>query len=96
MNSSEDQLNRLLEAAHSAIPPIPEPSPWFEQRMVQALQAEETSFFAFLDVRLIFRAMAFASVIALVSISLPLIEVKNPDADVLNLADSGLQMEQAQ
>ena len=96
MNPSEDTLNRLLEAAQSARPPIPEPSAWFEQRMMQVLTAEETSFFAFLDLRLIFRAMALASVIAAVSISLPLIHATNPDADVLALADSGLQWEQSQ
>jgi hypothetical protein len=96
MNPSEEKLNRVLEAAQSARPPIPHPSPWFEQRMVQALKAEETSFFGFLDVRLIFRAMAFASVIAAVSISLPLIQATSPYADVLNLADTGLRWEQSQ
>ena len=96
MNPSDDKLNRLLEAAQSARPPIPEPSPWFEQRMVQALKAEETGFAAFLDFRLIFRTMAFAAVIAAVSVILPLTQVKSPYADVLTLADSGLQWEQAQ
>jgi len=96
MNSSDEKLNRLLEAAQSARPPIPEPSAWFEQRMVQALKAEEIGFAAFFDFRLVFRAMAFASVIAALSISLPLIQAKSPYNDEINLADSGLRMEQAQ
>jgi hypothetical protein len=94
MNSSENRLDRLLEAAQKASPPVPQPSPWFEQRMIAALQTETKPFSTYLDAIPIFRIVACAAVIAIVSIILPVIQPKNPYAETIDLANSTVRLEQ--
>jgi hypothetical protein len=79
MNLIDHRLNRLLEGAQRACPPIPEPPPWFEQRMIQL---EGVPFF---------RIFAVAVVIMAVSVTLPLAQPKNPYLETLDLANSTVQ-----
>jgi len=96
MNSNEDsvdrKLERLLEAAREACPPVAPPSPWFEQRMLQRLREEAAPS---MDGALIFRMLGFAAAIALVCACLPLLQAGNPYRDTLNLANSAAQFGQA-
>jgi hypothetical protein len=94
MNLIDHRLNRLLEAAQRACPPIPEPSPWFEQRMIQLLRAEKNPFCGYFEGVLIFRVLMVAVVIMAVSVTLPLAQTKNPYVETLDLANSTVQMVQ--
>jgi hypothetical protein len=94
MNPIDPRLDRLLEAALKACPPVPEPSAWFEQRMIQSLRAEAAPFFAYLDGMIIFRSFIFAAVITSVSVLLPAMQVRNPYLETVDLATATTQMEQ--
>lgn len=98
MKSNEDpilrRLERLLDAAQSACPPVPAPSPWFEQRMLQRLRADTSASFAALEGTLIFRMLCFAVVVALVSVALPLLQIKNPYRETLEMVNSAAQISQ--
>ncbi len=98
MKSNDDpiprRLERLLDAAQSACPTLPQPSPWFEQRMLQRLHAETSASFAALEGGLIFRTLCFAAVVALVSVALPLLQVKNPYRETLEIVNSAAQTSQ--
>lgn len=88
------KLERLLDAAREACPPVPPPSPWFEQRMLQRLRGDAATPFAALEGALIFRILCFAAACALVCVSLPLMQTTNPYRDTLNLANSAAQIGQ--
>ena len=98
MKSHEDpvsrKLERLLDAAQVACPPVPAPSPWFEQRMLQRLRSEAAPSFGAFEGALIFRMLCFAAACAFVCISLPLMQTSNPYRDTLNLANSAAQIGQ--
>ena len=91
MNLIDHRLNRLLEGAQRACPPIPEPPPWFEQRMIQLLRAEKNPFSGYLEGVPFFRIFAVAVVIMAVSVTLPLAQPKNPYLETLDLANSTVQ-----
>ena len=92
----EGRLERLLEAAQAACPPVASPSPWFEQRVIQALLSEPPSLFAALDNVLVFRMLACACVITLASVALPLLQTKNPYVEAFDLTNSAIQIDQVQ
>jgi hypothetical protein len=94
MNPIEHRLSRLLEAAQKACPPIPEPSPWFEQRMIQALRTEAAPLSNYIESVLIFRILAVAAIIMVASAILPFAQPKDPYTENMNLANSTLQLVQ--
>jgi hypothetical protein len=96
MNPLENRLDRLLAAAQNACPPIPPPTPWFEQRLVQLVLAELNPFPPAFEGIVIFRSLVFAAVIAVVSVALPLLRPANPYRETLDLVNSGVQLEQLQ
>jgi hypothetical protein len=91
MNPIERRLDRLLEAAQNACPPIPASSPWFEQRVLMALRKDTTPLSSYLDSTLTFRILALAAVITMVSVVLPFVQVKNPYTETMNLANSTVE-----
>ena len=93
MNPSDHRLNRLLDAAQMACPPIPEPSAWFEQRMVMILKAQDIPSYGLFDGRLIFRMLAGAVLIMTVSVILSVVQVKNPYLETMEQANTMAQME---
>jgi hypothetical protein len=88
MNTPEDRLNRLLKAAQEACPPIPLPSPWFEQRMIHFLREETNPFSSYLDGFPLWRILTFAGVVMAVSVTLTLIQTKNPYLETMEWADT--------
>ena len=88
------KLERLLDAAREACPPVPPPSPWFEQRMLQRLRSDATLSFGALEGMLIFRILGFASAFALICVCLPLFQTNNPYRETLSLANSAAQFGQ--
>ena len=88
------KLERLLDAAREACPPVPPPSPWFEQRMLQRLRSDTAPSFAAFEGALIFRMLCFAAACAVVCVCLPLTQTSNPYRDTLNMANSAAQIGQ--
>lgn len=88
------KLERLLDAAREACPPVPPPSPWFEQRMLQRLRSDAAPSLGAFEGVLIFRMLCFAAACAFVCVSLPLMQTSNPYRDTLNLANSAAQIGQ--
>jgi hypothetical protein len=93
MNTPDDRLNRLLEAAQKACPPIPAIPAWLEHGVVVSLRAEPSPSFGFFDSRFVFRLLAGAAVVTAASVVLPLIQVKNPYIETMELANTTPQME---
>jgi len=94
MNPSDDRLNRLLEAAQGACPPEPEPSPWFEQRVLAALKEQAPTLSSLIDGRFLFRILAGGALVMAFSAILPLVQVKNPYLETMELANTTtVQME---
>ncbi len=94
MNPIDHRLERLLEAARLGCPPVPEPSPWFEQRLVQVLRNDTDFLSSFPDGILLLRILTVAAVVALVSVILPLAQTDDPYREGLDLTNSSLQLEQ--
>jgi hypothetical protein len=88
------KLERLLDAAREACPPVPPPSPWFEQRMLQRLRSDGAPSLGAFEGVLIFRMLGFAAAFAFVCVCLPLFQTSNPYRDTLNLANSAAQIGQ--
>lgn len=93
MNPLDQCLNRLLRTALQACPPPPSPSPWFEQRMLEALRNTSTSLGDYLDSILAFRVLAVATVIMAICVALPLFQTTNPYRETLAYANSLIQTE---
>lgn len=93
MNPSDHRLNRLLEAAQKARPPLPGIPPWFEHGVIIALRTEPNPSSRLFESRFIFRMLAGAAVLMAVSVILPLVQVKNPYLETMELANTTAQME---
>ena len=76
-----------------ACPPIPKPSPWFEQRMVMLLKAQDIPLSGLFDGSLIFRILASAALIMAVSVFLSMVQVKNPYIETMEQVNTMAQME---
>jgi hypothetical protein len=92
MNPPDHRLNRLLEAAQRACPPVPEISPWFETRVMAGLRAEALPLSGLFDAPFVFRILAGAALLMVVSVTLPLLQVKNPYLETMEMANT-IQME---
>ena len=88
MHPSEDRLNRLLEAAQEACPGVPEPSPWFEQRVLAALREQVPTLTNLIEGWFLFRIVAAGALLMALSLALPLLQVKNPYLETLELANT--------
>ena len=93
MNPADRRLERLLEAAQAARAPIPGPSPWFEQRVIQALKTEALPSSGFVDGGFIFRFLLGAAALAVVSVILPLVQLENPYTEIYDSAQTTVQLE---
>jgi len=93
MNPSEHRLNRILDAALNATPPIPPPSFQLQQRMIAILREKQESIWNCLDGFLTLRIFAAATVVMAICVALPLMQVKNPYHETINLANSLAQLE---
>lgn len=76
-----------------ACPPIPQPSPWFEQRMVKILKAQDIPSYGLFDGRFIFRMLGGAALIMAVSVVLSAVQVKNPYLETMEQVNTMAQME---
>lgn len=90
MNPSHNRLERLLGAARDRTP-IPEPSPWFEQRMISALRTEEGAFAD--SFALVFRFLAGAALLMALSVILASAQPRNPYLETMEMAGKTMQME---
>jgi len=91
---TNDRLNRLLEAARAACPPVAGPSPWFEQRVLQNLREQPPSLVCGFDGMLAFRIFAVAAVVTVVSVVLPFLRPANPYLEAFDETNSVVQLEQ--
>jgi hypothetical protein len=97
MNPPDPKLDRLLEAAQNACPPIPQPPPWFEQRMIQSLRRDMIPLAGPVNEdryedRFIFRILGGAALLMAISIILPLVQIKNPYLETMQWVQA-VQME---
>ncbi len=94
MNPADHRLQRLLEAAQRACPPVPVSSPWFEQRVISALRAETAPPSGSFDGRIVFRLLGGAAVLMTASLVLPFVQIKNPYLETLEWINPTSQMEE--
>jgi hypothetical protein len=94
MNPSENRFNRLLDAAQQACPPVPGPSPWFEQKVMRALKAQQMSLADFFDGAFIFRMLGGAAGVMAISLILTLAPAQNPYTDLMASIDTTAQTNQ--
>ena len=92
INPSDLRLERLLEAAQRACPPVPEPSPSFETRVMADLRAEALPLSGLFDAPFVFRILAGAAFFMAISVTLPLVQVKNPYLETMEMANT-IQLE---
>ena len=94
-DNMNDPLNRLMEAARAACPPVGGPSPWFEQRVLLGLREETPALRSALDGSMMLRSFAVAAVVAVVSAVLPVIRPANPYLEAFDANNSVVQRVQA-
>jgi hypothetical protein len=93
MNPADLRLERLLGAAQRACPPVPEPSPWFEQRVISALRTDTAPASGIFDGLIVLRFLSGAALLMAASLILSFVQIKNPYLETLEWINPTSQIE---